>query len=145
MAEQVLMTLGSFQFRLSTAAYESLKRTTDYRWKGQKRLGRPPSQQFIGKGDDKINLEGTIYPHFRGGLGQIDDMREMADEGEPLSLVDGRGNNLGRFCISKIQETQEALVLEGLPRKMTFKMDLVAYGEDDDNGGGGWWTAGGNN
>lgn len=134
------MTLGDFQFRLSTAAYQKLKRETEYRWKKQERLATTPAWQYVGPGTDKINLEGVIYPHFRGGLGQINSMREMAGEGEPLSLIDGQGNVLGRYCITKIEETQSDLVLNGLPRKQVFKLELQSYGEDMSTGGGnGWW------
>jgi hypothetical protein len=141
MAAQILMTLGGFQFEINTAAHEQMQRQNAYRWEKQDRLGREPAMQFIGKGEEKISLNGTIYPHFRGGLGQVATMRQMAEGGEPLQLIDGLGNVLGRYCILSVQETQTAYVGPGIPRRMDFSLELSRYGEDQFNGGGsggGW-------
>ena len=130
MAAEILMTLGGFQFAITTAAHESLQRETAYRWEKQDRLGREPAMQFIGPGEEKISLSGRIYPHFRGGVGQINTMREMAGEGEPLQLVDGLGNVLGSYCITRITEGQTAYVGPGIPRRQDFSLELARYGED---------------
>ena len=136
MSEEVLLTLGNYQFGMSTAAHESLARTKAYRWVTQYRLGREPASQYVGPGQQTISLKGTIYPHFRGGLGQIDNMKTEADVGEPLTLVDGLGYNLGRWVIKKITDTESNYVGEGLPRRVDFSLDLEAYGEDLNSGGG---------
>ena len=137
MAEETLLSLGSYQFSMSTAAHDKLTRSSSYKWKAQDRLGRDPAQQFLGKGTEKIKLDGTIYPHFRGGLDQIKKLREEADEGKPLTLVDGRGNNLGKFCVKSINETESAYTGPGLPRRIDFSLDLESYGDDAGNNGGG--------
>lgn len=131
------MTLGGFQFAITTAAHESLQRDTAYRWEKQDRLGREPAMQFIGQGEDKISLSGTIYPHFRGGLGQLNTMREIAGEGEPLQLIDGLGRVLGPYCITRVTEGQMAFVGPGIPRRVDFSLELARYGEDQLSGGGG--------
>lgn len=136
MAAEILMTLGGFQFAITTAAHESLQRDTAYRWEKQDRLGREPAMQFIGAGEEKISLSGRIYPHFRGGIGQIDTMREIAGEGEPLQLVDGMGNVWGSYCITRITEGQAAYVGPGIPRRQDFTLELARYGEDKLSGSG---------
>ena len=88
---EIMMALGDFRYALDTAAYDQLRRTDAYRWQGQDRLGRRPAQQFTGHGASTVELDGTIYPAFRGGLGQITAMREAADAGTPLEMVDGTG------------------------------------------------------
>lgn len=137
------MTLGGFQFSLNTAAHDQLQRQSAYRWEKQDRLGREPAMQFIGPGEDKVTLTGVIYPHFRGGLGQLNTMREMAGEGEPLQLIDGMGNVLGRYCIASVQEAQNVYLGPGIPRRIDFTMELTRYGEDQfsssgGGSGGGW-------
>ena len=143
MAAEVLMTLGEFQFAISTAAHETLQRETSYRWERQDRLGREPAMQSIGPGEDKIVLRGTIYPHFRGGLGQLNAMRDMAGDSEPLQLIDGLGRVLGPYCITRVTERQGAYVGPGIPRRVDFSLALVRYGEDQIAGGGstvgGWF------
>ena len=118
MAQEVLLTLGDYQFSMDTAAHDQLQRSTSYLWKQQQRLGRDAAQQFLGKQSESIKLSGTIYPHFRGGLEQMAELREAANEGEPLGLVDGRGNNLGQWVVKQITESESNYIAEGLPRKL---------------------------
>ncbi len=132
MTELVMMALGDYRFGLATAAYDEMRRVDEYRWQQQARLGRTPAQQFIGPGTTTIEFEGTIYPHFRGGLGQVDAMRVEAAKGEPLRLADAFGFNWGKFVIKRIEETRSRPMANGVPRKMTFRIELTAYGDDDD-------------
>lgn len=125
------MALGSYRFSLSTAAYQKLERTASYRWQAQGRAGRKPAQQYLGPDAEEIELDGTIYPHFKGGLGQIPAMKAEAKKGEPLILVDGRGKVWGEWCIKQIVEGQSEFLVNGVPRKIDFKLSLVEYGEDD--------------
>ena len=146
-----MMTLGNFQFSIDTAAYQGLKRENSWRWAKQERIGRDAAQQYIGPGNDKVTLDGTIYPHFRGGLGQLDAMRSLADQGEELRLVDGRGYVLGTYVITRISENQAIFASEGVPLKQEFQIELALYGEDgvpnsasSGGGTGGNFTSGGN-
>ncbi len=72
---EMMMQLGTFQFSLDRAAYQELRRNVEYRWAQMQRINHRPSLQFVGVGLESIDLRGTIYPHFRGGLGQIDALR----------------------------------------------------------------------
>lgn len=128
--------LGDYQFSLETAAFDQLLRDTEYLWRGQNRIGRAPAQQFLGLGEDSITLQGTIYPHFRGGLGQLEAMRSAAGNGEPLALIyafETVGQYVGRWCIRRISDERSVLIRNGAARKIDFKLTLVAYGEDDEN------------
>lgn len=137
MAQEVLLTLGDYQFSMETAAHEALQRSKTYRWVSQARLTREPASQYVGPGSETISLKGRIYPHFRGGLGQIESMRAEADKGEPLSLVDGRGNNLGQWCIKSIKDTEKKFVGPAIPRCIDFALTLESYGPDASTGGSG--------
>ena len=137
MSEEVLLSLGDYQFGMSTAAHDSMQESTAWRWVTQYRLGRDPALQYVGPGQRTLKLSGTIYPHFRGGLGQITEMKEEANEAEPLTLVDGQGNNMGTWVIKKISETQTNYFRDGIPKKIDFSLDLEKYGDDGVNQGGG--------
>lgn len=124
-----------YTFGVSTAAYNSMRRSTRWRWAAQSRTGRRPSVQFVGRGEDSISLEGVIYPQFKGGLNQLPRMREEADRGRPFLLADSFGRvDYGYWCITQVDEIQESLMRSGLPRKISFVMSLTAYGEDVYNG-----------
>ncbi|WP_199237391.1 phage tail protein [Azospirillum sp. TSH64] len=129
-----MLALGEYRFSIDTAAYQTLQRSTEYRWPSQDRLGRAPALQFLGPGTDQISLAGTIFPQFRGGIGQLDKLRAEAGKGEPLLLVDGRGRVHGKYVVTKIEETQALFLSDGTPRKVDFSLELLRYGDDSERG-----------
>jgi phage protein U len=128
MQSTVLLALGAYRFSVSTGAYQKFKRDTAWRWPGQERIGMAPAKQYIGPGEDTISIDGVIYPHYRGGLRQVDMMRAQAGMGQPLPLITGFGRYLGNYCIEKIGESQEYLMSDGAPMKIEFNIELGAYG-----------------
>lgn len=126
----VMMALGDYRFSLNAAAYQELTRTNSWRWPTVDRIGARPASQFVGPGEDSIQMTGCIYPHFKGGLGQLDAMRAEADKGEPLILVDGTGKNWGKYVITDIREGQTTFFSNGAPRRQDFDITLQAYGDD---------------
>lgn len=126
-----MMTLGGFQFGVATAAYQELRRSTEYHWPSQPRFGGAPAVQFVGAGDDTISLPGVIYPEFNGGTGQLDALRALADTKRPLLMIDGRGNVLGNWVIERVEEGQETFAQAGVARKQAFVLSLKKYGDLD--------------
>jgi phage protein U len=129
----VMMALGDFRFSISTAAYQSLERTDEWRWPAVERIGVAPARQFVGPGDTKITMSGKIYPSFqpaRGGLAQMSTMRAQADLGTPLLMVDGNGRIWGDFVIESLKETQTVFFSDGTPRCIEFEITLGAYGDE---------------
>ncbi|RON26596.1 phage tail protein [Pseudomonas lini] len=120
-------------FNLDTAAFDELRRSTEFRWASQERLSRRPAQQAVGIGDEKITLKGAIFPGFKGGLKQLDTLRAIGARLEPLSLVTGYGDVLGNWCLKSIEEEQSALMQGGIPRKQGFTLEFVRYGDDMQN------------
>lgn len=129
-SNRVMWMLGNFMFSRDTAAPQSLRRNTAYTWASQDRFGRDPALQFTGRGADTIDLDGVIYPHYKGGLGQLDAMRELAGQGKPQILVDGRGAVYGKWSILSVEETRSVFLSNGTPRKIEFRLSLQRYGED---------------
>lgn len=126
----MMMILGVYRFAISSAAFQTLKRQSEYRWQEINRMGTNPALQFIGFGTETIDLEGVIYPHFKGGLRQVTLMRAEAGIGKPLMLISGNGNAFGRWCIVKISENQSSFMKDGAPLKIEFSINLKRYGED---------------
>jgi len=126
----MMMGLGTFRFSLNTAAYQSLDRTDTYPWVEQNRLGRKPAMQLPADGATEITLEGVIYPDWRGGVSQIEKMRQSATRREPLMLVSGQGRIFGFYVILSVQEKAGIFKATGAPRKQEFTLTLKEYGAD---------------
>ena len=121
-------------FNLDTAAFDELRRSTEFRWASQERLSRRPAQQAVGMGDEKMTLKGAIFPSFKGGLKQLDTLRRIGSRLLPLGLTTGYGHVLGNWCLKSIEEEQSALLQGGIPRKQAFTLEFVRYGDDMQNG-----------
>lgn len=126
-ARPVMLSLGSFQFGISTAAYQELTRRSGYRWPGQDRFGVAPSLQFTGPETESTSLTGVIYTEYRGGTGQLDALRSLAGGGRPLRLVDGTGRMLGQWVIEAVEEKQTVFAAFGVPRKQEFSLQLKKF------------------
>lgn len=120
-------------FNLDTAAFDELRRQTAFRWAGQERLSRSIAQQAIGQGEDKLSLKGVIFPGHKGGLKQLDTLRSIGRRLQPLSLTTGYGEVLGNWCLLSLDEEQSNLLAGGIPRKQTFSLEFVSYGDDMQN------------
>jgi hypothetical protein len=127
---EMMMALGDYRFSIDSAAYQQLRRTTEFQWPDQKRLWNNPALQFTGLGNDVIVLEGSVYPTYKGGLEQVEKMRKQAGDGKPLVLVDGHGNHYGQFSITRIEETQTVFLEGGIPRKQEFRLELKRFGDE---------------
>lgn len=122
-----------FYFNLDTAAFDELRRQTEFRWASQERLSRRPAQQGVGMGEEKLSLKGAIFPTFKGGLKQLDTLRTIGAKLLPLNLTTGYGLVLGTWCLRSLEEEQGALLAGGIPRKQTFSLEFTRYGDDMQN------------
>jgi phage protein U len=124
---QPMMQLGPYQFGLDTAAYQELNRSTEWTWPAQDIFGSEQVLQFVGYGQDSISLPGIVFPEFWGGTSQLDQLRSLGDKGQPQKLVDGRGNILGDYVITGVQEGQTMFAQQGVSRRQSFTVNLVRY------------------
>lgn len=126
----VMMALGLFRFGVNRAAYQTWTRSAAYRWETLARAGRAPALQYLGPDAEEVSLEGVIFPHFKGGLRQVELMRAAAGLGQPFMLVDGLGWVWDRWVITSVTEKKSVFLADGAPRQIDFSMSLRAYGGD---------------
>ena len=122
-----------FYFNLDTAAFDELKRSSEFRWASQERLSRRPAQQAVGMGEERITLTGAIFGGFKGGIKQLDTLRSIGAQLQLLCLTTGYGEVLGNWSLKNIEEEQSALLQGGIPRKQGFTLEFVRYGDDLQN------------
>lgn len=125
-----MMALGMFVFSINTTAYQTLKRETSWRHAKNSRVGARAHSQYVGPGDDTINLDGWIAPMEIGSEASLTLLRDMADTGKSWTLVDGRGYFHGVFTIESMSETRTYFAKNGAARKIEFALSLSRV---DDN------------
>ena len=130
----MLIQLGTFQFAISTAEYETLTRDTNINYARLPILNGTEKLQAIGQEGDVITLEGTVYPEItvrtggKGGTHSMDTLREMAHARKPQLMTGATGLNLGYWVIETLR-TRESRYLGPVPRKQVFQLGLRYYGE----------------
>ncbi|MBZ0126423.1 MAG: phage tail protein [Rhodocyclaceae bacterium] len=127
----MMMTLGLFVFGLYTVPYQQLARQTQWRHPSASRVGRRPARQYIGPGDDTIDLSGTLYPELTGGRISLALLREMADTGKAWPLIQGDGTFYGLFIVENITETGSVFFPDGAARKIDFGIKLTRVDDEE--------------
>lgn len=127
----MMMTFGMFVFGLSTAAYQELQRQTAWRHAAQGRVGARPTRQFLGIGDDTITLSGTLLPQFTGGQQNLDQLRQMADQGAAWPLIEGSGTYYGLYVIASLNERKSEFFRDGAAQQIEFDLRLERIDESD--------------
>lgn len=119
----MMMIIGMFVFRISTAAYQQLVQKTEWRHAQNSRVGTLPAYQFIGRGENTISLSGSIVPEF-GHQKSLIQLSNMADKGKAYPLICGNGRVWGQYVIESISETHSVFFKNGTARKVEFTIEL---------------------
>lgn len=125
----MMLALGMFVFMRQTLPHQTLQRDAEYRWPSNSRVGKRDSFQFLGPGEEKITLAGTLYPELTGGKLTMTAIRLMADQGRAWPLLDGTGTIYGMYVINNISETGSLFFSDGTPRKIDFTLTLTRVDE----------------
>jgi uncharacterized protein len=128
---EVLATLTDGEtritFEIAGPAYERLSRTLEVRMASHDRAGGQTVRQPLGF-DETLELEGALFPFWRGRLQTIEDMRDAAKAMKPLLFTDGRGEVYGRWLIESVETDETLPDIQGVPRKIEFRLALGRAG-----------------
>lgn len=125
----MMLALGMFVFMRQTLPYQNMQRNADYRWPSNGRVGKRDAFQFLGVGEEKINLSGMLYPELTGGKLTMTAIRLMADGGRAWPLLDGTGMIYGMYVINNVSEAGSIFFADGTPRKIDFTLTLTRVDE----------------
>ncbi len=120
----MMMTLGTFVFALPTLAYQQFQRQMAWRHASSERITARPANQFLGPGEESIELSGLVSPEITGTPASLDVLREMADDGEPMPLVEGTGKVYGAYVILAVNTTSTLFFSDGAARRIDFTLSL---------------------
>lgn len=146
MANNVLVTLSwldengaltTFPFSINTAAWDRLSRIASRRWEAQSVIGARPLLQDTGTGLEQMRVDGTQYPHWRGGLVPLSILRDHVNHSGPAQLIDGRGNVMGFWVLMALDVRGDTPTQDGVTLRQRFTLDLAYYGAQGQTGGAG--------
>ena len=126
---QVSTDSEAFYFALGAAAFDELRRRSQYVLSAQDRLTRAQAVQGVAVGGETLSVSGAIWL-AQHGAGHLDTLRRFGETLRPVTLTTGYGEQLGRWQIASIDDTQGALFRDGAPRKQTYSIEFTRYGED---------------
>jgi phage protein U len=125
----MMLALGFFVFMRQTLPFQGMQREAEYRWPSNSRVGKRDAFQFLGVGEEKITLNGTLYPEITGGTLTLTALRLMAEQGKAWPLIAGTGMIYGMYVINSINETGAEFFSDGSPRKIDFTLALTRVDE----------------
>lgn len=129
-----MMAFGMFIFSMHSIAYQSLDKQTSWRHGSQPRVGARPARQYLGPGDENINLPGWIAPGQIGNKMSLSTLHDMANSGKAYTLVNGLGIFHGIYVITSITETGTLFNQFGQPRRIEFNIELSRIDDDLQDG-----------
>ena len=129
-----MMTLGTFVFTLRTLPYQLQQRQNEWRHPASERVGARAAHQYVGPGEETIELSGVVAPELTGSEASLATLVELANEGRPLALVSGTGQVLGAFVITSKRETRTLFFQDGTPRRIDFQLTLLRTDETQQAG-----------
>lgn len=125
----MMLALDQFVFSMDTLPWQELQRQTQWKHRGNSRIGARDSRQFLGPGDDTVTITGVLVPQITGSAQSLEDLRAMADAGEAYVLVDATGLVYGAFVIEAVSETQGGHDKDGAARRIDFSVGLTRVDE----------------
>lgn len=127
---QQQLSLGGFVFSSwGTGAfpYERLERRSSGGWVSIDVINAKPRGANTGQGAETIRLSGKAF--YGAGMDRLDQLRALQAKREPLSLIDGRGRNLGRWRFEDLNERQSRVIDDGTAMEIEWDISLTEYSD----------------
>lgn len=122
------IALGDFVFSLANKmAYDSLVRSSSGGWVNIDITNAKPLSHNTGQGLETITIEGKVFGS--PGMQSLNQLRQLQSTRQPQTLVDGEGNNLGRWKIMAVRENQKKIIDDGTALVINFSLSLEEYAD----------------
>lgn len=134
-----LLAIGPHVFEIFPLNLQKIEEELKINWPAIARFGVAPARQFTGLGESSMKIEGLCFNEEFGGIENYRALQVTARAGRPVDIIGwGAGASyaavLGAACILGVGGAHEMLGPDGIGRKLTFTIELGAFG---DGAGGG--------
>jgi len=120
----MLFQLGTVTFEVVAPNITEWDRRTNADYAQKDTMGNMRPLEFMGVGDEAIQMVGVLYPHTLGGLSTTEELDRLRDSGNAQILTRGDGKNMGWFVILGFDEKHRTLDVEGVGKKIEFLITL---------------------
>ncbi len=121
----MLYALGPLTFTVAPFNADEVDRTSSADFAEKQLLGQRKGHEFVGEGEEKIVLRGSLFPETLGGLDGLAVLDALRSSGTPQMLLRGDGVDLGWFLIERVHGNNKHLNREGVGKKIDFTIELV--------------------
>ena len=121
----MLYALGPLVFDVAPLNVHEADRSAEADFANKDLMGRRKGHEFVGEGDERINMRGRLFPEKLGGLAGLAMLDQMRASGAPQILVRGDGTKLGWFIVKRVSEQHGHLGRTGIGRQIEFDIDLL--------------------
>jgi phage protein U len=130
---QSLFTWGDLQFEIYPVSLKEVNHTTGTDWARKEIAGAAMFREWVGEGDEELQLRGHLYPHFfaqhakqmgrqsSGGLLELEILDNMRRLGQAHALVRGDGWHFGWFIIESLSRAHSFLARDGIGQQIMFE------------------------
>ena len=122
----MLYMIGPLQFEVFPLNVHEMSHDLGADFAPKDVIGAARPREFTGEADEQIRFSGRLFPHFSGGLGELEALKMMARSGAPYPLMRGDGMMMGWFLIDKLSTKSSYLDGQGIGRQIEFDMNLIA-------------------
>lgn len=123
----VLMSLDQYLFEVWGTNVDRASQKDSWNWVEHETAVDIPDLEYTGAGAPTAGLSGMIFPFVYGELGAIEKLRNLGRQARPMILMDGTGKKWGHYVITGLEQNNESLAMDGIPRKITWRLDLKKF------------------
>jgi phage protein U len=124
-----LMMLGPVQFRIQGLNPQGIQTERSVPFAEHKVIGSEPVKEFMGAGNEKIKIKGTIFPFHSsgaGGLGGVAALKAARDAAIPLPFIRGGNGGGGWYLIESVDVDESSLASNSTGREISFTVSLCS-------------------
>ena len=118
-----LCTLGDLVFRFGGVHADAVELEEEWRHVFQESAEGEGTRSFHGIGPKLMTIPGEVFPGHYGDLNVGEQIRELADSGEPQLFIKA-GRIFGRYVILGFREVHTEFFPDGTPRRITYAIRL---------------------
>lgn len=87
-------------------------------------IGGRQTYEHVGPGDEKLRLEGKVFPRKFGGEAELELIDSLRAEAQSILVMRGDGAKLGWFVITEFRRKHEHLDRRGVGQLIEYRIDL---------------------